>query len=557
MLYPRGRVKLPVGELTPTEPGIAVSSVMASVVEHLEAEQPNGEPEILVATSGKDLIDDLADVASFALNSTFSRDYDLVRRLVPQSLAHRTFGSPANLFRGTFDPSLTLLEPELEDLREFMTRLLELDRRHYEAAMRAIRRIVRATRRAADDPTIAYADIVAALESLSADEDAPAPRWEQLDQRKRNLIDAALSSAGSEVSEAVRQSVMEAERLGAANRFVQFVLGRVSPSFFRGEAVDAIRPIRRADLERALKLAYDVRSRNVHSLLDLPPEAAFLGTRADTVSLSDLGTILGLEGLARLARHVVRAYVIDSPTGVDAEFDWRGSVPGKVVVPVAPQYWVHQAAGLNHASAGRYFHGFVEHLLDAPAGREPAVTDMREVLARVEKLVPGTADGSSKTQMVAMYVLWHRIAAKDAHRPSAEAFIERNAHHLRAPTITAFVIGLLTRDMPDWSTDELVTLAEHRSTERVREKASSLPAPLDAALQVQVAERLVAEERRDEAANFARRAVDELPGNEALIAWELALGADHAEPLDIWRLLLGLSPEDTTPPQGGASSEAR
>ncbi len=48
-----------------------------------------------------------------------------------------------------------------------MTRLTALKRSHFEAAMRAVRRVLRGMQRAVDDPTVAYVDIVAALESLS------------------------------------------------------------------------------------------------------------------------------------------------------------------------------------------------------------------------------------------------------------------------------------------------------------------------------------------------------------------------------------------------------
>jgi len=557
----REPIELLVGELAPSTGVSAVSSVTVSVTEHLEAERPDGESEMLIATGGTELIDDLADVLSFSLNSTFSRDHDLVRRLVPSSLEQRSRTSPAGLFRRTFDPSLTLLEPELADLTEFMSRLLALERPSYEAAMRAIRRIVRATRRAMDDPTIAYTDLVAALESLSADEEVPAPTWQELDGPKRKLIEAALVDADSDLSERVRDAVMEAERLGMANRFVQFALNRVSSEFFRAEAAEAIRAIRGADLERALRRAYNVRSRNVHSLRDLPPEAWVVGDRADTVSPGDLGIMLSLQGLARLARHVVRAYVQDAPTGVDTGFDWRESLPGQVRMALAPEYWVHNATGFSHARAAIYFRGFVEHLIEVLAGREAGVTNMHEVLARVEALMPGTADGPAKTTMVAIYALWHRVLVRDEHRPDADAFLARYVHHLQAPTMTAFVTGVLTSSPPDWSTDQWIALARQRRADRLQEKAPSLPSTLDAAVQVCAADRLINEGRDEEALPFVRHAVEELPGNDDLIAWEATVVAGKATRIDLRRLIFGLGADREQPAHGsdavsGSGSQA-
>lgn len=135
-------IVLPVGELAPSlADGGPLSTVAVSVREYLEAEYPDGTEAGLVATSGTQLIDDLADVLSFALNATFSRDHDLVRRLV--AVQARRSGA-ASLFRGTFDSDVFVPETELEDLNAFMTKLLSLERPFFESSLRAIRRIVHA-----------------------------------------------------------------------------------------------------------------------------------------------------------------------------------------------------------------------------------------------------------------------------------------------------------------------------------------------------------------------------------------------------------------------------
>ena len=81
-----GVVDLPVGKLAPSTGMMPVSPVTLSVTEPLEAEDPDGARSMLVATSGTALVDALADVLSFGINAVFSRDRDLVKRLVPDSL---------------------------------------------------------------------------------------------------------------------------------------------------------------------------------------------------------------------------------------------------------------------------------------------------------------------------------------------------------------------------------------------------------------------------------------------------------------------------------------
>ncbi len=551
-----GLVDLPVGELAPSTRIAPVSTVTLSVTEHLEAEDPNGQPSMLVATGGTELVDALADVLSFGLNAVVSRDGDLVRRLVPDSLNESSHSSASGLFRRTFEPRRVARDAELDELRRFMRQLLDLTRSHFEAAMRAIRRIVGATQRAVDDPTVAYVDLVAALESLTGGTSAPASTWDRMDERKRRLVDKALEGADASVAERVRQAVMEGERLGAKSRFVAFVMDNISPEYFRSEAIDAVLPIRGADLERAVKLAYDIRSRNVHVLEDLPREAWFLGDQADTVSPPGMGIMLSLEGLARLARHVVKSYIDRGPVEVDPTFDWRASLPGQVRMQLAPQYWIWNAERFDHESASRYFSGFVGHLADAFAGRNEGVTDLRAVLERIEQLLPGTADGLVKMLMVAIYALWHRMLAPSDHRPSAATLLAKHEHLLQRAEVPSFVAGLLSGQLPEWTDDQWYTLATDRRAQRSRRRHLELPAGFDAALQVMAAERLMEAERTEEAWTLARFAVEELPGNEPLMAWEAGLGTGQAPDPDLRALVLqlepGAGPQEEAPHGAGA-----
>lgn len=73
-----------------------------------------------------------------------------------------------------------------------------------------------------------------------------------------------------------------------------------------------------------------------------------------------------------------------------------------------------------------------------------------------------------------------------------------------------------------------------------------LPAGIDAALQVMAAEWQMQAGRTDEARTLARFAVEELPGNEPLMAWETGLATGQAPELDLHTL--GLAPEPGAEP---------
>src|SRR5437870_4214619 len=68
-------VELPLGVLASSSLPRAISTVALAVTEHLEAEDRSGGGFAVVATGGTALVDDMADVLSFGLNATFSRDH--------------------------------------------------------------------------------------------------------------------------------------------------------------------------------------------------------------------------------------------------------------------------------------------------------------------------------------------------------------------------------------------------------------------------------------------------------------------------------------------------
>ena len=153
---PSGPIELPVGRfLFATRPS-AITAVTIEAVERLEAVRINGEPELLIATSGTELLNDAAAVFAFASNITCSRSATLVERLVPTILDPRPSSKPSNILRRTFDPEVILSPEDIDSARDFCTKLLVLRRSHFEAAMRAIRTVVDATYSVSDDPGLAY-----------------------------------------------------------------------------------------------------------------------------------------------------------------------------------------------------------------------------------------------------------------------------------------------------------------------------------------------------------------------------------------------------------------
>lgn len=256
--------------------------------------------------------------------------------------------------------------------------------------------------------------------------------------------------------------------------------------------------------------------------------------------------MLSLEGLNRLARHVIGNYVARAPTDLDTSFDYRDRLPGVLRMQLAVQYWLGNPAGISQSTAAVVLEGLVEVLVDVLAGRDgAALPDMRGALARIEAVVPGRDQQAGTAELVAVYLLWHAVMAPEYHRPSAAAFLDRYERLLEAPTMTAFVLRALEAEPKPWPADDLAALAAQRLDQRRRGKAQPLPVVFDAALHLTAATALAAAGRQEEALEAAARAVEEMPGDARLMDYEQTLRRGAKATIDLRALVLGL-PQDAS-----------
>ena len=518
----RDPVACPVGRLLFSSWAAHIAPVTVEAVERLEAVRPDGREEWLISTSGHALLDDLTAVLAFALNVSISRSEQTLQRLVPTAIDQRPLGQASNGLARTFDPQVMLSSKDFSQAAEFMDELLALERRYFEAALRAIHRVIDATLLVSDDPTTSYTMFVATLESLAQLTESPDDHdWTRYDDHKRRVVEESTQDLTAEQAAKVHDAVLSIDQLSLRRRFIAFTLSHIRPSFYRSEAASARQPVRSTDLQKALDFAYKIRSRNVHALEQLAPELYVVADRAETLTV-DQTRALGLEALNRLCRHVIRTFVSRAPTTLDTTFVYRDHLPGVVHMRLDPAMWIGVPEGMTRKRAQAILDGFISVLIPVIAEREGAqLVDMRPVLEEAERLLVGENNLDRRRPLITLYILWHFLLGPEHHRPNAQQVIDKYSRDLDSPSMNGFVVRvLLLRDF-EWRDDEIVELLDARRVTLVRQPDQSLPARLDAALMILGAQRKWHDDR-GKALALLSQAVEFLPGDPNLLDLEAA-----------------------------------
>lgn len=535
-----GSIETVVGTLLPSDPGREISCSVCETVERLPRRRPDGEDAILVSVGSEQLLQDFSAVTSFSLNLTISPKRGLVKRLTATRNPPLGIAQTPNEYVGrVFDRQVRQRSGDASQLRDFTAQLVGLERAEYERAIRAIRQYVMALRRIVDDLSLSYAMLVAAIESLAQDFEDFGATWEDVADHKRGAVEHALEPAAEDVTEQVREAILEYEHHALSRRFVEFTLDHLEPSFFREEARDEPRPIRRSSLPIAMKRAYGFRSRYLHGVQELPRQLTHMPSNGDVRRINRRPT-LTLHGLARVGKHVIQRFVERAPKVEEEDFNYREALPNVVEMRMATKYWLWRADGYDHSTARRYLSGLLQELANSyQEPKEPELTDIGDVLQKIEDEVAGLALPEQRLPMLTMYLLWNEHISEEHRQPSWDSLIEEFEEDFLEPSIESLLVHVISDEGPPWPMETCEEIWADYLDQRHYKKGLAIPQFFEAMICLSLAERSRDEGNDAWTIRWIGRAVEALPGNDRIMELEKESQAEgEAIPAIDWRKAL-------------------
>lgn len=507
------------GSLLPTSYLGSSNTLIYELEELIESSGHGAQPGVLISHGVDPYLLDFSAVLSFALNCTASVDNTLTDRLLSDKRGVSTFSTPKKMVRRVFDREIYCTESDEKLLIDFTKQLIGLERRTYLGVMRAIRTYVTGMHRISDDFVLAYTLLVASIESLTQDFDGHKPSWLDYDQRKRGLIDSALSEASNETAEKVRSTLLDIEHTALSRRFKDFSLKYIKPSFYREEVQDIPNPITSVDLPKALNFAYQARSQYIHNLKELPRQLTLVNHHTDTYRIGNQ-TLLTIQGLSRLARHVITEFIMQQTTVKHENYDYLYERAGVTSFRSDPRYWVGIPT-IDANSGSKKLEGFLSQLASQMAGvSNSMVTDLTDLLTVLESNVDRLKKGD-KLPYIALYLIFNHLVPENQKMTNADKFILRFRKELFNPTPEALIFNLLCKPTANWNIEVHYECLKTYFKERDNKLKFRIPKLFEAGLILLLAERYRLEGNLSKTRDLIAMAVENYPDHVKLRQFEI------------------------------------
>ena len=392
-------------------------------------EQQSGNFSIVNAWSDVVLFQ-VKNVLTFYFDSFWDEEEYVVKKMCKERIkkGSRMEYVPANYVRSILDKERKVDEKRILEEKENVSNLIALSREDYVTVITCIKTYCASVRLLETDPNLAYSMLVFALESLSQSYDKYEPKWEDYDESIKGKLEKKFKMMDETLAEEIKNILLKNAHLKLSKRFLHFILNYLNDDFYF--AKDISNKIQRDDVERALKNAYNIRSRYAHALkLIIDQSAVDNISKVSDYFRNNREPYLTYSGLLRVMKYVVIEFVGQKEKVERESIDWQKGLPGIIDVKLGPEFWMSKCEG-----ASARLQGYIEGLMEKKAYD---ITDvMKTYIENFEHVKE-----ESKRSIFALCILWNATVKHDSEKKKYyNDFIEKHISRLNVCCIQNMVL---------------------------------------------------------------------------------------------------------------------
>jgi hypothetical protein len=261
------------------------------------------------------------------------------------------------------------LRETIQDLNNWVDRILSFDRKLYKSFCTALAAYEKALQVLSSDPTLSYSLLVFVLEALANSDSDYQATWDHISPEKKNKFDnlfddSRFSSVDSTWTDELKQVIVDTFVPGAAKRFTNFTLDHISNGFYDSQNSNSKFPIRQSRISSSVQNAYSLRSSFAHSLTSLTQYLISQSNIAEEIEENNQ-TYLTLRGLFRLVRSVMLEFVHRQTTKDLQAYDWDNEFSQNIITtrPAALYRVRNFHTGKLHSIESKHAQTWLEDIL--------------------------------------------------------------------------------------------------------------------------------------------------------------------------------------------------
>ena len=485
-------IKTYVATLEPVDTYRSVSSYVISYINQIEKEKAG----VLVRTGDSEIVQQFQLLCMFGLKAFFDIDRNNVEincREKPRSTADLYL--PSKMVPRFFQNQIDGMSNEIDNFKRFVDKVIGLPRHKYLAVISSLCNFSHALQILNFNVDLAYSMLVYSLESLSQNFDAFEPSWEEYYPETKKKLDDLLFQISPDHAEEIRKVLLKSSNLKLQQRFINFITSHVSDSFFLNEASEIKFALRKSELVRALKNAYNMRSLYVHQLKPIQEQLRSPQIAEGDVFHWENKPYLTFEGLARLAYQVINNFIWMQDTSDFEDYDWTKDLPSVVMVKLAPQYWIWKYDNFIPSHATMKLSGFLTNIQNVKVSGDSLV-DLRKLLKKCESFIP-SAKKEYQIPMLAVYCLFNLFIREEERMPNYKEFIGEYGDILSDCGIVTMIVYLLLNEKWPWDIEECVSHYDDYKKNKFSKNALSVPLLIELCLIVEIANMYLRAEKLD------------------------------------------------------------
>jgi hypothetical protein len=489
----------------------------------------------LVQTGNAEILYQFQLLATFGLRAYFSPFRDEVAQICRRSPSGATDKYvPSQFIQSFFQPGISGNQQEIADFIEIVKKVISLKRKVYNSIISSLKTFRDALLASNYNLDLSYSMLIYCLEALAQGFDNYIVNWEDYDQSQRIDLEDIFKSIESKAASAIRTVLLSSQNLRLRRRFISFILNHIEDSFYLEEAANINIPLRKSHIERALKNAYEMRSKYVHQLIPILHQLRIPALSNGDVFTWDGEPYLTISGLLRIVLHVTNNFIRKSESVENEDFNWREELPGTVKIKIAPQFWIWKTEGFKPENATTKFSGFLSQVYAAQSNNEP-ITDIRPLLEIFETKFP-LINGPNKITLLAMYWLYNSLITEEARRPGWETVLEVYSKEFSTCSIEMMIVRIILSQELPWPIEECIDILKAFNEKRFWKGTLEIPVLIEIALLVSISNKALNAGKHDDRIWLLKTAIHEACGH--LTIQHLLLNSlENKEVFDVSKIL--------------------